>query len=273
MSGKQVISLLSSPTPPRRHAYGRKGRNTASTTIPEAMLSCVVISTSGDVLLQINDSAAGIERHYRCSRDVLCNASEYFNVLLDPFKFNEGIAVEARLQELKRQYKDSTSIPASDLPKVMVEDVGDLPKDCISTATVVALFLKILHDSSTNWPVPRTESVNLVSLLSIVADRFACANKIAEYMVGHKLRITLLKDRKSGTAHTKELENRQRLLAGLIFGFSDWVYQCSAALIVDGPIRQTNIGLDNNEDEDQEGDDALWWNLPGGVEGISNEAF
>ena len=232
------------------------------------MLSTVVICTSGDVLLQINDSAVIIERYYRCSRNVLRSASEYFDVLLDPVKFSEGIAVESRLQDLKRQYNDSTSIPASDLPKVVVADVGDLPRGCISTATVVALFFQILHDSSTNWPVLRAESVNLVALLSIVADRFACANTIADYMIGHRLRITLLKDRKSATAHKKELENRQRLLAGLIFGFSDWVYQSSAALIVEGPIRQTTISLDNNEDADQEGDDALWWSLPGGVEGV-----
>ena len=232
------------------------------------MLSSVVISTSGDVLLQINDSVLGIERYYRCIRGVLRNASEYFDVLLDPVKFSEGIAVEARLQDLRRQYNDSTSIPASDLPKVIVADVGDLPKGCISTATVIALFFRILHDSSTNWPVLRAESVNLVALLSIVADRFGCANRIADYMTAHRLRTTLLKDRKSATAHKKELENRQRLLAGLIFGFLDWVYQCSAALIVEGPIRQTTISLDKNEAEDQEGDDALWWNLPGGVEGV-----
>ena len=240
-----------------------------STTFPKAMLSSVVISTSGNILLQINDSAMGIQRYYRCSRSVLRSASEYFDVLLDPVKFSEGIAVEARLQDLTRQYNDYTSIPASDLPKITVADVGDLPKGCISTATVIALFFQILHDSSTTWPVLRAESVNLVALLSIVADRFACATKIAEYIIGHRLRITLLKDRKSATAHKKELENRQRLLAGLIFGFSDWVYQCSAALIVEGPVRQATISLDNNEDEDQEGDDALWCSLPGGVEGVS----
>ena len=240
----------------------------ASTTFPKAMLSTVVISTNGDILIQIYDSTMGTDRYYRCSRVVLRSVSKYFNVLLDPVKFSEGIAVEARLQDLTRQYNDSASIPAFDLPRVIVADVGDLPKGCISTATVVALFFQILHDSSTKWPVLRAESVNLVALLSIVADRFACANTIAEYMIGYRLRTTLLKDRKFTTAHKKELENHQRLLAGLIFGFPDWVHKCSAALIVEGPIRQTTISLDNIEDEDQEGDDALWWSLPGGVEGV-----
>ena len=233
------------------------------------MRSIVVISTSGDVLLQFNDSAVGIDRYYRCSRAVLRGASEYFNVLLDPTKFSEGIAVEARLQDLAGKYNDPTSIPASDLPAVILVDVGDLPKGCVSTGTVVTLFFQILHDSSTVWPFLRAESVNLVALLSIVADRFACANTIADYIIGHRLRTTLLKDRKSATAHEKELDNRQRLLAGLIFGFSDWVYQCSAALIVEGPVRQTTI----SPEEDHQGDDALWWSLPGGVEGVPKEAF
>lgn len=272
MSEKQSISRLSNPTSPHNHAYRKKDRNTCTNDIPKAMRSTVVICNEGDVLIQIKDSTIGTERDYRCMRSVLRDASEYFNVLLDPVKFSEGIAVDARIQDLTRQYKGST-IPASDLPKVIVADVGDLPKGCISTATVVALFLQILHDSSTNWPVLRAESVNLVALLSIVADRFACATTIADYIIGHRLRNTLLKDRKSATAHEKELENRQRLLAGVIFGFSDWVYQCSAALIVEGPIRQTTISLYNNEDEDQEGDEALWWSLPGGVEDESKEAF
>ena len=272
MSERQSISLPSNTTSPHHHAYSRKSARPASATLSETMISTVVISTSGDVLLQINDSALDIVRCYRCERAVLRGASEYFNVLLDPIKFSEGIAVDAKIQELAKKYNDPTSIPASDLPTVIIADIGELPKGCISIGTVIALFFWILHDSSTYWPFLRAESVNLVALLSIVADRFACADTIADYIIGHRLRITLLKDRKSATAHEKELENRQRLLAGVIFGFSDWVYQCSAALIVEGPIRQTTISLDNN-DKDQEGDDALWWGLPGGVEGEPREAL
>ena len=238
-----------------------------SATFAEASPPTVVISEDGDILIQLNDSTTRSDRYYRCSRTVLRRASEYFNVLLDPVKFSEGIAIESRLQDLRRQYSDSASIPATELPKAVVADVGDLPKGCASTGTVVALFFKILHDPSTTWPVLRAESVNLIALLSIVADRFACLDAIAEYLIRNRLRTALLKDRKSATPHKRELENRQRLLVGLYFQFPDLVYQCSAALIVEGTTRQTTICSDGSDDRDQEGEDALWWRLPGRVEG------
>ena len=251
----------------------RRVATPASAPFPEATPSTVVISNDGDILIQIKDSTTRINCYYRCSRNVLRSTSEYFNVLLDPVKFSEGIAIEARLQDLTRQYDDPATIPASELPKAVVADVGHLPEDCVSTTTAVTLFFKILHDSSTTWPVLRAKSVNLLALLSIVADRFASLDTIAEYLIRHRLRATLLKDGKSTTAHRKELENRQKLLAGLSFGFPDWVQQCSATLIVEAPTRQTAIRPDSSGDEDQEGDDALWWSLPSGVEGASPNSF
>ena len=236
-------------------------RRAAPASSPEAVPSTVVISSGGDILIQIKDPTTGTEQCYRCSRNVLRGASEYFNVLLDPLKFSEGIAIEARLLDLKRQYHDSATTPASELPKAIVADVGNLPKGCVLTGTVVRLFFEILHDPSTTWPqVLRAESINLVALLAIVADRFDCLNIIAEYLIRQGLETTLLKDRKSATAHKLELENRQKLLAGLLFGFENWVYQCSAALIVERR-------LDCDDDEAGEGEDALWWNIPGGIEG------
>ena len=240
---------------------------------PETTPSLVVIASDGDVSIQINDLATRSEHCYRCSRNVLRSTSKYFNVLLDPLKFSEGIAIEARLQDLTKQYCDSTTIPTSELPKIIVADVGDLPKGCMWTGAVVSLFFRILHDPSTPWPVLRSQSVNLIALLSIVSDRFACLNAIADYLIRQGLESTLLKDRKSATAHKRELENRQKLLAGLFFGFPEWVRQYSAALIVEGPKRWTSTGRDSSEDEERDGDSALWWRLPGGVEGIFLEFF
>lgn len=231
-----------------------------------ATSSTVVISNDGDILIQIRDPSTGVEHYYRCSRDVLRGVSGYFNVLLDPIKFSEGIAVEARLKDLRRQYYNFALVPTSELPTAIVSDVGDLPKGYMSTGIVVRLFLEILHDPSTAWPVLRAESITLIALLSIVADRFACLDTIKEYLIRQGLDTTLLKERKIATAHKIELENRQRLLAGLLFGFPDLVRRCSAALIVGG---QQATSLDNGEDNDWERDDALWWSLPGGVEGAS----
>ena len=248
----------------------RRATRPAPASSPNETPSTVIISNDGDVLIQIKDLTPQTDRCYRCSRTSLRRASEYFNVLLDPVKFSEGIVIEARLQELNRQYKSTGIIPASELPKAVVADVGDLPKDCVSTGTAVALLFKILHDRSTAWPIPRSESANLVALLAIVADRFACSQIIAHYLEGQRLVTALLKERRSDSAYKDELDNRQKLLAGWIFGFSQLVLQCSAFLIVEGPKRQTTTSPDSNEDETREEEDALWWRLPGGIEGITS---
>lgn len=244
----------------------RRDATPAPPLSPEAISSTVVICSDGDILIQIEDPTTLIDHCYRCSRNVLRSASEYFYVLLDPVKFSEGIAIEARLKDLRRQYNDSVSIPASELPKAVIGDVGGLPKGCVSNDRVVRLFFNILHDFSTTWPVLRAQSVSLIALLSIVADRFACLDAIAGYLTQQGLEIALLKDRKTATIQQIELENRQKLLAGMLFGFPDWVLRSSTALIVEGPKRC----LDSSEYEDGEGDDSMWWRLPGGVEGASS---
>lgn len=226
-----------------------------------------VIATQGDVLLEVKDSRSGLDQRYRCSRAVLRSNSEYFDVLLDPIKFSEGIAIEAEIQKLVKQYTDYASIPVSKLPTVAVSDVGQLPKACRSASTVIRLFFRILHDPATPWPISRLHAINLVALLAIVADRLAAIRPIRAYLRSQKFETTLLRDRRTCTAHQLEIDNRQRLLAGVIFGFPAWVRECSAALILAGPKRQVTTNLESGDDEEAD-DDALWWRLPNGVEGV-----
>ena len=227
----------------------------------------VVIAAQGDVLVKVKDSRTGLDQHYRCSRAVLQSNSDYFDVLLDPIKFSEGIAIEAEIQELVKHYTDYASIPAFKLPAVAVSDVGQLPKAGLSTGTVVRLFFMILHDPATPWPISRLHAINLVALLAIVADRLAAIRPVRAYLRSQKFEATLLRDRRTCTAHQLEIDNRQRLLAGVIFGFPKWVRECSAALILAGPKRQVTTNLESGDDEEAE-DDALWWRLPNGVEGM-----
>ena len=227
----------------------------------------VVIAKHGDVLLEVYDQEVGTKHHYQCSRAVLRNASNYFDVLFDQRKFSEGIAIEAKLQELRQQHHGPA--PASRLPSVSFPDLGEFPKASIPANTVFRLCLEILHDPGIAWPtaVGRAQSINLVALLAIVADRFGAHALIAAYLRRQTLDVSLLKDRRDATTHDRELENRQRLLAGIIFGFPQWVLQCSAALIINGSKRWTTTSSDLSALENQNGDNALWWRLPSGVEG------
>ena len=234
---------------------------------PEPAPSESVMTTSGDIFLVIKDPRTGFDVRYRCSRAVLRRESEYFNVLLDPIKFSEGIAIEAKLQELDKQYADCLAIPASNLPIVAVSDVCQLPKEAYrSASTVIGLFFGILHDCTTPWPKSRLHPIDLVALLAILADRLQAIQKIRGYLRSHHFDTTLLRDRRTCTAHQLEIDNRQRLLAGIIFGFPTWVRECSAALILAGPKRQVTTNLEPGGDEEAD-DDASWWRLPNGVEG------
>lgn len=224
-----------------------------------------VIAKHGDICLKVKDPRTKLEHRYFCSRNVLRTASEYFDVLLDPVKFSEGVAIEARLQELYKQYDGP--IPSSDLPTVAVADAGELLNANVSMCSLLRLFLRIIHDPGTPWPVSRSQSVTVVALLAVVADRFAAQGLIATYLRQQMLDITLLKDRKPTSAYKTELGNRQRLLAGMIFGFSQWVLQCSAALVIEGPKRWTNPHSESGDEAEKNDDDAIWWRLPGGVEG------
>jgi len=252
---------------PRR---SKKGPDTFL-ELPDEQSSEVIIVKHGDTVLDVKDQETGIEQHYRCSRAVLRNSSEYFAVLFDPEKFSEGKAIEAKLQELYTQYDGP--IPSSKLPRVTISDVGELPKAGASTKTVVTLFLKILHEPTTPWPVKRSQSINRVALLAIVADRFGAHALIAVYLRRHELDVTLLKDRKMSGPYKHELANRQRLLAGMVFGFPQWVLQCSAALIIDGPSDRTHQKLHSSDEDSKNDNDALWWRLPGGLEGIDSGVF
>ena len=226
----------------------------------------VIIASGGDVCLQIEDPKTKSEHRYRCSIAVLTGNSEYFRVLLDPGKFSEGRATEARLQEMYKLYKNTAFIPTSELPTIQVSDVGELPEAGVSAKAIVQLFLGILHDPSTTWPFPKSQGINVIALLAIVADRLAATEAVQDYLLALGLNLILLKERKSATPHQREIDNRQRLLAGLTFGFESWVRHSSAALVIDGPKRvsATNIELSDEEDQDN---GAFWFRLPNGIEG------
>ena len=266
-STQYTVTVYITSDPPLKMARKISHRKESSIVILEEDSQEVTIATDGDVYVDISDQRTGIQRCYRCSRNILRGNSEYFDVLLDPVKFGEGRGAEAKIEALLQQYRDIGSIPSSKLPHVNISVVGNLPKDCTLTSMVVRLFLKIVHDPATPWPLARSQSLETVALLAIVADRLASTRVVGYYLRGQKLDIALLKERRAATAHQLELDHRQRLLAGFTFKFPSWVKLSSTALTVDGPKRQTTTSLESSDEETLE-DNALWWRLPNGVEGM-----
>ncbi len=229
--------------------------DSAATPSPGQIQDVIDIDPSGDLLLRIRDNGAGIDFEYRVSTAALRKASHYFHVLLDPSKFSEGIAVGRKLKEIRGLHEGTETIPLLELPMISIPDIGQIPQGT-STKSAVELLLHILHNEDTPRPSPRPL---FVTLLAIVADRFAAKTPVANYVIQQKWKNKLATQKSSSSP--PELRVRQLLLVGLILRFPDWVRQYSATLIVQGSEKW------RAQCEEVQEDEPLWCNLPNGLEG------
>lgn len=222
----------------------------------------IEICTRGDLLLHVKHYD-DIGQVYRVSVAILRKTSVYFDTLLDPHKFSEGVAVQSRLRELNRSRVDIASVPTSELPRVSISDFGQVPKAKISESAF-KLFLDILHNPARSVPVLRT---HLVAILALIADRFDALGPVSSYVIdsGWKKKPSK-QDRHPKSDMQIELLRRQKLLIGLFFGFQDWVYHYSSELIFQGSEKWIS-GLADADGE------APWWYLPNGVEGMYLEGL
>ncbi|MCJ1481206.1 hypothetical protein MMC06_001362 [Schaereria dolodes] len=220
------------------------------------------ISSNGDLLLHIPDTKRRTTISYCVSSTVLRKASPYFDNLLDPNKFSEGIEVKSRFADLLQRYGDMASVPLVELPAVKISDVGQYPKVMMSDA-VVTHFLKILHDPLT--PYITVPSTVFLALLAIVADRFAATEHLAKY-IRQQGWLEIPSDVKAIKQNLgspgKEPYCRQRVLIGLLLGFDDWVCRYSNILVLSGSEKWVTGDVHSDSYAD-----ALWWNLPSGIEG------
>ena len=225
------------------------------------------ISSDGNLLLRISDTRRGSVIYYRVSVVALREASAYFDNLLNPEKFSEGAAVKSRLTTLHEQYGTLSLIPSSKLPVVQISDVGQYPKSA-SNKAVVTQFLKILHDPLTADLT--ASNTSYIALLAIVADRFADNAPVAAFVRqrgwndGRQAGSDAKEIKRNSATPGKETFWRQRLLIGLLLDFDDWVSRYSSLLINSGSDKWITGSPPSDRDAD-----ALWWSLPGGVEGTA----
>lgn len=215
-----------------------------------------LVSLGGDIILEIQDEPRDQSFAFRVSKERLQQASPYFQSLLDPHKFGEGIKVAEQLDELKKANIALADVPVERLPRVKIADVGRIgPVNTIKP--LVSDFLFALHGlelPNTNPPV-----TNLANL-AIVADRFDALPALTGYV--HRKRFLRTIDAKSKRAATATSEERarQKLLIGLYLDHPSWVSEYSKRLILGGCVRWKL---------DAVGDTlaALWWDIPLGIEG------
>ena len=224
----------------------------------DAECSTTVIDAAGDLVLEISEETWESTYRYRVSAAILADSSAYFRNLLDPDKFSEGATVRKQAIELRRCYHDTALIPDSKLPVVKISDIGHFPKANLVGA-VLQQFFDILH--SPLWTQTRPSAPGF-ALLAVVADRFSATEPISSFARRWGWNRHDLSEYKNPNKNKLEALSRQRLLTGLLLGFDHWVWTYSVNLINEGSERwSTEEPLPNVEPE------ALWWSLPGGLEG------
>ena len=223
-------------------------------------MSVINIVADGNLLLRIEDPAKKDYNYYRVFTNILRQKSAYFDRLLDPSKFSEGVKVKEKLAVLDQEYNqlEPSEIPTGLLPIISISDVGHFPKFA-SNKPALSRFFEILHRPGTN--IPLMSSAPSKALLAVVADRFAAIDALAWYVKRHK-------DQPPNDMRlAKEEAARQNLLFGWILHHEAYVYSWSSYLIVKGSARwieQENVEA-ASEAMDEE---PMWWHLPNGLEGM-----
>lgn len=220
----------------------------------------VVIDPEGDIVLQVSDQEyPTLTAAYQVSTVKLKQVSPYFANLLSP-KFKEGSDLEAQLKGLSLKYSDRKDIPEPELPRISIENIGRIGK-VKHFRSLVTDFLRILHGLGI---INGTISVPIANLanLAIVADRFDALDTLKAYTKKHN--VFAGTQRRKSVAPVEafnEERTRMRLLVAVLLEHPPWFPE-TMSLILKG----SSQWRDGKQDDTNQ---ALWWDLPGGVEGKS----
>jgi hypothetical protein len=228
----------------------------------------IIIDPSGDLLLLVSDQAYSDSVSYRVNTQRLRQTSRFFNVLLDPSKFSEGVTLERKLRDINEKYSDLNNITSSELPSIPIRSVGRIGK-VTGIKELFRDFLLILHYEVTSLLTPKIPLSNLANL-AIVTDHFDALDTLKQHV--HKNGI-FSRVTKTNTTPKKspgpiiwndstEEACRMRIMIGVLLGHQSWVQETENLI-----VRGSKIWADSFENKSEP---ALWWNLPQGLEGKSN---
>ena len=239
--------------------------NVAQDNDPACTLAGGCRSTEDIVILHFKDDALGLNSKHRCSRKALREGSQYFDVLLDPAKFREGVATQERIDKLIEESNIARDVSWDELPIITISCLPRLATDTEATVKLLNIFLTVLHQSIPAWPFKRARSLDRLAQLLSIADRFSAVDSIKEY-VKETWSIQL---NVAGSLRPKAAANeeycRYQIYIGYILEYPKWVQVNSARLIVTG---SRNWQM---QDEDRlEQELPAWKWLPWGIEGTSH---
>lgn len=245
------------------------------------------IDDAGDLVLHFKDEEKGINTFFRVSAQRLRDRSSYFNVLLDPDKFSEGIMVRKQLTALHQNSPDVALVPSSELPRLTIHDVGCMPgSDLVVPA--LRLFLEIMHSEPLSWEsdYAKRHTVSFMAAIAIISDRFAATSTIGPLIRQSRWGKATWPRPGPNTSSARELMRRQRLLIGYRFNMNYWFSKSSAELIIGGSERWNEDHEDPNPQtilthdqrflvlnsphhyrDPESSPGIVYWSMPDGLEG------
>lgn len=262
----------------------------ADANLPEPITSreapCEIIFSEGDIILNCIPAPSSPGPHrpasrFRTTSTTLKTASDYFKVLLDPAKFQEGRQFLETIDALRVQYGSVElalrRAEIDELPQVTLE----LPpiSSRVNQVALLGDFLRLLADSPfTNTAVPETIAKKPISFLASLAallDRYGARHILNQALKAHEPGDDSLKLADGAS-------ERQRLRHRLQTFRSDDEERVREAIFLAQCLRDSKaFGLLTHKlvvsgsrewaqgfDERQAGiDRPIWWQLSGSVEG------
>ena len=248
--------------PPNPALLGDDGTHMIAPLIPygRQQLRNVATGTEKDLVLEVQERSSDAKLYYLVSSVVLRKASSYFRVLLDPAKFNEGINFDHALRALLDKHGDLKSVPVEDLPRISITDFGQIPpKSKIQDA--VTSLLCILHQPEVPGGYP---SLHCRAMVAVMADRYDCVGAVAHHVAqDYWPRRAFDIDVFDSWGVKEEVSTRQLLLLGVLLKTEIPKFKLHAANLIVRSSQRWKIDPRNKLDTE-----ALWWNLPGNMEGM-----
>ena len=224
-----------------------------------------LLASGGDLVLDFQHTQTrGVPSEsiaFRVSIASITAHSTYFARLLDRTgPFAEGATVARALDDLRAKYAGSTAIPTTELPRVNIEEVGQISR--VSSIKPLLLdFLGILHNIRISKEgVVRTTKMPMknVANLAVVADRFGATGVVGTW-VSNNISLNAPNTGEKGARDMGEEQVRQRLCTGILLGLDRWVSTYSLQLLQMGSPQWVY-------DTAAETAQHMWSYLPRGVE-------
>ncbi|KAK9424509.1 hypothetical protein SUNI508_03385 [Seiridium unicorne] len=200
---------------------------------------------------------------FRVDLAVLRRQSKYFDRLLGDLRFKEAKTIEATFEALSLKNMTPALAHVRDIPWLRIVDDDEATR-LAHREEAFGDMLRVLHGREV---ANETPTLDFVTTLAVLADRFDCAAPVSKVMAsGLKLKWPITQ-RKVATGEdprmSRTLENilRQKILVSWLLNQSARFHASTRELILNGSGKWCQF-----PDQDDGREEATWWYLQDGIE-------